>query len=69
MERFQAYVDANQNRFLDELKALCAQPSIAAQGIGLEETATLVEERLKGLDEEVVDEEIEVEAWMCEPWI
>jgi acetylornithine deacetylase/succinyl-diaminopimelate desuccinylase-like protein len=53
MERFQAYVDANQNRFLDELKALCAQPSIAAQGIGLEETATLVEERLKGLGAKV----------------
>ena len=49
MEHFQAYVDANRDRFLDELKTLCAQPSVAAQGIGLEETATLVEERLKRL--------------------
>jgi acetylornithine deacetylase/succinyl-diaminopimelate desuccinylase-like protein len=42
MERFGEYLDANQARFLDELKALCAQPSIAAQGIGLEETAGLI---------------------------
>ena len=49
MEQFQAYVDTHRDRFLDELKALCAQPSIAAQGIGLQETATLIEERLKRL--------------------
>jgi acetylornithine deacetylase/succinyl-diaminopimelate desuccinylase-like protein len=53
MDRFQEYVDANQNRFLEELKALCAQPSIAAQDIGLEETATLVEGRLKRLGAKV----------------
>jgi acetylornithine deacetylase/succinyl-diaminopimelate desuccinylase-like protein len=49
MEQFQAYVDANRSRFLEELKALCAQPSIAAQGIGLVETANLVEDRLNRL--------------------
>jgi len=49
MDKFQAYVDVNRDRFLEELKALCAQPSIAAQGIGLEETAGLVEARLQGL--------------------
>ena len=49
MDRFQEYVDANRDRFLDELKSLCAQPSIAAQGIGLEETATLVEGWLRRL--------------------
>jgi acetylornithine deacetylase/succinyl-diaminopimelate desuccinylase-like protein len=53
MEQFQAYIDANRNRFLDELKALCAQPSIAAQGIGLEETSHLVEERLKSVGAQV----------------
>ena len=42
MERFQQYLDAHRDRFLGELKALCAQPSIAAQGIGLEETADLI---------------------------
>jgi acetylornithine deacetylase/succinyl-diaminopimelate desuccinylase-like protein len=46
MERLRAYVEENRDRFLVELGALCAQPSIAAQGIGLGETAALVEERL-----------------------
>jgi acetylornithine deacetylase/succinyl-diaminopimelate desuccinylase-like protein len=49
MERFQAYVETHREHFLEELKTLCAQPSIAAQGIGLEETAGLVEDRLKRL--------------------
>jgi acetylornithine deacetylase/succinyl-diaminopimelate desuccinylase-like protein len=49
MERFQAYIDANKDRFLDELQTLCAQPSIAAQGIGLHETAKIVHDRLTGL--------------------
>jgi acetylornithine deacetylase/succinyl-diaminopimelate desuccinylase-like protein len=53
MEQFEAYVDANRERFLDELKALCAQPSIAAQGIGLEETAALVQDRLQRLGAQV----------------
>jgi acetylornithine deacetylase/succinyl-diaminopimelate desuccinylase-like protein len=53
VERFQAYVDANRDRYLDELRALCAQPSIAAQGIGLEETADLISERLTGLGAQV----------------
>jgi acetylornithine deacetylase/succinyl-diaminopimelate desuccinylase-like protein len=53
MNTFEAYVDANRDRFLAELKALCAQPSIAAQGIGLAETAALVEERFKRLGAEV----------------
>jgi acetylornithine deacetylase/succinyl-diaminopimelate desuccinylase-like protein len=53
MERFQAYVDANRERFLDELKSLCAQPSIAAQGIGLDETADLVQVRLERLGAKV----------------
>jgi acetylornithine deacetylase/succinyl-diaminopimelate desuccinylase-like protein len=53
LDRFQEYVDANRGRFLDELKSLCAQPSIAAQGIGLDETAGLVQERLERLGGEV----------------
>jgi len=53
MDHFQAYVNANRDRFLDELKALCAQPSIAAQGLGLEETAAIVEKRLQGLGAQV----------------
>lgn len=49
MNQFQAYVNAHRDRFLEELKALCAQPSIAAQGLGLEETAALVAQRLESL--------------------
>jgi acetylornithine deacetylase/succinyl-diaminopimelate desuccinylase-like protein len=53
MDDFQAYVNANRGRFLQELKTLCAQPTIAAQGIGLEETADLVQARLERLGAEV----------------
>jgi len=53
MEEFLKYVDANQDRFLLELRDLCAQPSIAAQGIGLEETASIVEQRLQTLGAQV----------------
>jgi acetylornithine deacetylase/succinyl-diaminopimelate desuccinylase-like protein len=49
MEQFKAYVDANRERFLKELTALVAQPSIVAQGIGLEETAEMVWIRLEHL--------------------
>jgi len=53
MEQTKAYIAANRERFLDELGALCGQPSIAALGIGLEETATLIEDRLTGLGAQV----------------
>ena len=53
MEEFSKYVDENRDRFLAELRDLCAQPSIAAQGIGLEETAGLIEQRLKALGAQV----------------
>lgn len=49
MERFEAYIKANRPRFLEELGALCAQPSVAATGTGLAETAALIESRLRGL--------------------
>jgi acetylornithine deacetylase/succinyl-diaminopimelate desuccinylase-like protein len=49
MQRFQAYVNANRERFLDELKAFCSQPSIAATGEGLQEMAVLVQTRLQRL--------------------
>ena len=46
MEKFNAYVEANAERFIEELKEFCRQPSIAAQGIGLEEMGQLVRARL-----------------------
>jgi len=53
MEEFVKYVDANRDRFLAELRDLCAQPSIATQGIGLAETADIIEQRLKTLGAQV----------------
>ncbi|HJX37309.1 MAG TPA: M20/M25/M40 family metallo-hydrolase [Anaerolineae bacterium] len=49
MERFHSYVDANRARFLEGLKTLCGQPSIAAQGVGVRETAQLVLQMLEAL--------------------
>jgi hypothetical protein len=48
-EKFNAYVEANAERFIEELKAFCRQPSIAALGIGLEEMGQLVRARLEKL--------------------
>lgn len=42
MEEFKAYVDENADRFVAELQRLCRQPSIAAQKVGIEETAEMV---------------------------
>ncbi|MFQ6002070.1 MAG: M20/M25/M40 family metallo-hydrolase, partial [Anaerolineae bacterium] len=42
MEEFKAYVDENADRFVVELQRLCQQPSIAAQKVGVEETAEMV---------------------------
>ena len=53
MEKFDAYVEANADRFIEELKTFCRQPSIAAQGIGLEEMGHLVRARLEKLGAEV----------------
>jgi acetylornithine deacetylase/succinyl-diaminopimelate desuccinylase-like protein len=53
MEKFNAYVEANAERFIEELKAFCRQPSIAAQGIGLEEMGQLVRARLEKLGAKV----------------
>lgn len=42
MEEFKAYIDENADRFVAELQRLCRQPSIAAQKVGVEETAEMV---------------------------
>lgn len=34
MERFNAHIEANRQRYFDELYSLLRQPLIAAQGIG-----------------------------------
>src|SRR5262245_43124216 len=53
MDRFAAHIEANRQRYYDELCGLLRQPSIAAQGIGLEQTAALVVPRLGRLGAEV----------------
>jgi acetylornithine deacetylase/succinyl-diaminopimelate desuccinylase-like protein len=46
---FYAYVDEHADPFVDQLQELCSQPSIAAQGVGLAETAQLVLRMLREL--------------------
>ncbi len=53
MDSFNAYIDANRDRFLDELFTLLRQPSVAAQNLGTEETAAAVAQRLERLGAEV----------------
>jgi acetylornithine deacetylase/succinyl-diaminopimelate desuccinylase-like protein len=53
MDHFAAHVDASRDRYLDELFELLRTPSIAAQGVGIEETSALVARRLERLGAEV----------------
>jgi acetylornithine deacetylase/succinyl-diaminopimelate desuccinylase-like protein len=46
---FTLYLETNRDRFLNELVELTARPSIAAQGVGLVETAVTVQKRLERL--------------------
>lgn len=52
MQGFYAYVDANGDRFISQLKRLCGQPSVAAQGLGLREAAQLLLEMVTGIGAE-----------------
>lgn len=49
MDQFNAYIDANRERFLEELFTVLRTPSVAAQNRGIAETATLVRDRLERL--------------------
>src|SRR5947208_1009130 len=49
MDSFAAHIEAKRARYDDELREFMRQPSIAAQGIGLDETAALVAARLERL--------------------
>jgi acetylornithine deacetylase/succinyl-diaminopimelate desuccinylase-like protein len=53
MDSFAAHIEASRARYYDELRAFLSQPSIAAQGIGLDATAALVVERLRRLGADV----------------
>ena len=52
MHRFEVFIQQNQERFLAELQEFCRRPSIAAQGIGIDETAEFVAERLRQAESE-----------------
>jgi len=50
------YLESHLDDSIDELSKLCAQPSVAAQNLGLDETAHMVAEMLKtrGFDTEIL---------------
>ena len=51
-----SYVDDHAHEFVDRLRLLCRQPSISAQDVGLEATASLVEQmaRAAGMETEQI---------------
>ncbi|GAH46036.1 unnamed protein product, partial [marine sediment metagenome] len=51
--QIKGYLNTNLDRSLGELSRLCAQPSIAAQNLGMQECAELVADMLKARDFEV----------------
>lgn len=56
IDQFEARVRANQEHFISEMRELCRMPSIVVEGLGIEETATFVAERLRraGLSARVI---------------
>lgn len=48
VERIRGYIRDNEERLIGDLKTLLAQPSISTVGEGIEETASLVAEMMKG---------------------
>lgn len=53
MEAILDYIEANADEYLNRLMRACAQPSISAQGEGLDEMAALVAGMLRGIGLEV----------------
>ena len=53
MEHVLQYIDDHADEFIARLQELCRQPSIAAQNVGMEETATMVAELLRRIGAEV----------------
>jgi len=42
-------IDASSDRFVEQLRAVCRQPSVSAQNLGLDETSELVGRLLKDI--------------------
>ena len=51
------YIDANRDRFLDELKRFVRQPSISATGEGIEDCARLLKQLMEnvGVETQMVE--------------
>ena len=49
LDELHRFVDENAERYIEWLKRLCRQPSVAAQGRGMSETATMVTELLEAV--------------------
>ncbi len=47
MKKVLQYIDDHASEFIARVQTFCRQPSIAAQGIGMEETATMVTDMLR----------------------
>jgi len=45
--KLDAYIQAHLDDWIAELKVLCAQPSVSAQGLGIRECADLVAQMLR----------------------
>ena len=50
------YIERNLERYLDELSVLCAQPSVSAQNLGIQETAEFVKQMLvaRGFESRII---------------
>lgn len=47
MQQIYDYIDDHWHEALDDLKRLCRQPSISAQGVGMAETVQLVSQMMQ----------------------
>ncbi len=52
MEKVLQYIDHHADEFIGRVQALCRQPSIAAQGIGMQETAAVATDMLRHIGAE-----------------
>jgi len=54
MQDIYDYIDQHADEYVERLRTLCQQPSIAAQDIGMAETAEMVQALLNQVDADAV---------------
>ena len=52
-QAYDAYIEQHFDAFIEELRAFCAEPSLAGQGIGLAEGEALVRRKITELEHAV----------------